>query len=53
MTQRRKYWGFMVVVPYRWVPTVAAIGIGAPRVRLVATTDTLAYCLSGDVAQEC
>lgn len=28
-------------------------GVGGPRVRLVATTDTLAYCFSGDVGQEC
>ena len=33
--------------------TVAAIGVGALRVRLVATTDTFAYCPSGDVGQEC
>jgi len=34
--------------------TVAAIGVGLLRARLVATTtDTLEYCLSGDVAQEC
>lgn len=33
--------------------TVAAIGVGALRVRLVATTDTFAYCPSGDVCQEC
>ena len=32
--------------------TVAAI-VGALRVRLVATTDTFAYCPSGDVGQEC
>lgn len=33
--------------------TVATIGVGALRVRLVATTDTFAYCPSGDVGQEC
>lgn len=27
--------------------------VSAPRVRLVATTDTLAYCLSGNVTEEC
>lgn len=32
--------------------TVAAIGVGALRVRLVATTDTFAYCLSGNVGQD-
>ena len=31
---------------------VAAIGVGVLRVRLVATTDTFAYCPSGDVGQE-
>lgn len=31
---------------------VAAIGVGALRVRLVATTDTFAYCLSGNVGQD-
>lgn len=33
--------------------TMAAIGVGALRVRLVATTDTLEYCLGGNVAHEC
>lgn len=33
--------------------TVATIGVGALRVRLVATTDTFTYCPSGDVGQEC
>ena len=33
--------------------TVATIGVGALRVRLVATTDTFAYFPSGDVGQEC
>lgn len=32
--------------------TVATIGVGALRVRLVATTDTFAYCLSGNVGQD-
>ena len=27
--------------------------VSAPRVRLVATTDTLVYCLSGNVTEEC
>ena len=27
--------------------------VSAPRERLVATTDTLAYCLSGNVTEEC
>ena len=38
---------------HRCALTVAAIGVGALRVRLVATTDTFAYCPSGDVGQEC
>lgn len=37
---------------HRCCLTVAAIGVGALRVRLVATTDTLEYCLSGNVGQE-
>ena len=32
--------------------TVAAIGVGTLCVRLVATTDTFAYCLSGNVGQD-
>ena len=33
--------------------TVATIGVGTLCVHLVATTDTFAYCPSGDVGQEC
>lgn len=32
--------------------TVATIGVGTLCVRLVATTDTFAYCLSGNVGQD-
>lgn len=32
--------------------TVATIGVGTLCVRLVATTDTFAYCPSGDVGQD-
>ena len=38
---------------HRCCLTVAAIGVGTLCVRLVATTDTFAYCPSGDVGQEC
>ena len=35
-----------------WI-VVLVYHVSAPRVRLVAATDTFPYCLSGDVAQEC
>ena len=38
---------------YRCGLTVVTISVGTLRARLVATTDALEYCFSGDVAQEC
>ena len=43
---------FLILFVAWFLGAVIVYHVSEPRVRLVAATDTLDYCLSGDVTQE-